>query len=46
MYKLNVEIESENKIKIGEYVVKDKDLDKILNFCERVNYKITSIRKV
>ena len=46
MYKLNIEIESENKIKVGEYIIKDKHLDSILGFCERTNYKVVGLKKI
>ena len=46
MYRLNVEIDKNNKVSMGEYIVKDKHLDMILKFCERNKYKVIGIKKV
>lgn len=46
MYRLNVEIDKNNKVSMGEYIIKDKHLDTILNFCERNKYKVIGIRKI
>lgn len=46
MYKMNIEIDTENKVRLGEYIIKDKHLDTLLQFCERSNYRIVGLKKI
>lgn len=46
MYKLTIEIDdtTKNRTRVGDYKVKNKDFSLILEFCEKVGYKVVSIR--
>ena len=46
MYKIVIHIEKESKVIVAEYIVKDKDLKTILDFCERQGYLVASIKKM
>ena len=43
-YLLKIEIESGDKIKYGEYEVQERDLERILKFCEGTGFKVVGIR--
>lgn len=46
MYKLMVEIEKGNRVRQAEYVVKDKHLGMMLQYCSNEGNKIIGIKKV
>ena len=46
MYRLTVEIDKNNKVSMGEYIVKDKHLELILQYCSNEGNKITGMKKV